>query len=102
MLFFIHCVFDPERLDQVQELRDSHLAYIDQQRAKITYGGLLQSTAGGLDGICYFLDANSREAARKFAATDPYGSLYSHITAQHFEQRIPAPDNLPTERKTAG
>lgn len=99
MLFFIHCVFDPKRVGRVQELRDSHLAYIGQHRSKITYGGLLQTPDGELDGICYFLDAAGAEAARQFALTDPYATIFEHVAAQRFEQRIPAPETVPTDGK---
>ena len=73
MLFALYCL-DKEGHAQVRaDNREAHVAYLKAQSERIlTAGPLLDDDASGMVGSLLILDLPDRDAARAFAADDPY------------------------------
>ena len=89
MLFFAHCVIDPEKRGKIEGLRPEHLKYISKHRSMVHYGGVAGTKDFAYSRICLFLNLSSEEEARNFVLNDPYHLIYSKVEIFNFDQKIP-------------
>ncbi len=86
MLFMIYCVDKPGSLDLRLQTRPTHLAYLREHMAAIVQGGPLLDAVGKPAGSLLLVEFEHEDAARAFAAGDPYAKagLFASSLVQPF------------------
>lgn len=92
MLYAIICEDKAESEPLRKATRDEHLAYIGNFDVRLA-GPMLSDDGETMIGSMILLDAENLEAARAFAARDPYklADLFANVTIRPFRQAIPTP-----------
>ncbi|NBC97197.1 MAG: YciI family protein [Deinococcus-Thermus bacterium] len=69
--------------------RDAHLAYVAETGA-VWLGGPFLDAEGGMTGSLIILEVESMEAARRWAANDPYAraGLFESVTLEAWKQTV--------------
>lgn len=93
MLVAFICHDKPNHVDLRMKTRPTHLAWLEQYVAKITYAGpLLADDGQTLRGSLIIGDFESLEAARAFQKADPYteAGLFAEVTCIPTRKVFPA------------
>ena len=72
MLFAITNTDRPGVLELRMAARPDHLVYLDSKQSQIIHGGAILDAEGKPCGSMLIIEADSVDAARAFAAGDPY------------------------------
>ncbi|AQT04265.1 MULTISPECIES: YciI family protein [Acetobacter] len=75
MLFAIICTDRPGALELRKATREKHLAFLEQYKTAILFGGPQLDVNGAPCGSLILLDVPDRAAAEGFAAADPYAAV---------------------------
>lgn len=82
MLFVLTCIDKPGAGALRMEIRPRHLAYIEANKAAVRLAGPFLSEDGrAMTGSLIVLDVEDLDAAKGFAAEDPYvlGGLFASV-----------------------
>lgn len=93
MIYFAHCFIDPSKFGEIGKLKDKHLTYIKELSAQIVYGGVCGTEELPYQSICFYLDVDTKMAARDFVENDPYANVYLRAEINEFVQKIPRFDS---------
>ncbi|WP_431281006.1 YciI family protein [Humitalea sp. 24SJ18S-53] len=74
MLFAIQCTDRPAALDVRMAARPAHVAWLEAAAAQLVFVGPVLGPDGNPCGSILIIEAESLEAARNFAAGDPYAA----------------------------
>lgn len=91
MEFILYCVDKPGHEDVRKANRDDHLAFIRAAGTQVKFGGpMLTADGAGMAGSMLVVEADSIDAARAFAAGDPYGKagLFESVVIRPFKTVI--------------
>ncbi|GAL97300.1 YciI family protein [Acetobacter tropicalis] len=75
MLFAIICTDRPGALETRMATREQHLAFLEQYKARIQFGGPQLDINGKPCGSLILIDVKDRAEAEGFAAADPYAKV---------------------------
>lgn len=90
--YFAQCFIDPNKSNDIKELREKHLAYVKESGSIIVYGGVCGDDEQPYQGICLFLKTDTKAKSMNFIEADPYFCTYSHVEIKEFVQKIPRLD----------
>lgn len=94
MLFALICTDKPNSTAVRLEARSRHLAYIQSRLSEVKIAGPFVSEDGAtMLGSMLILDLPNIEAARAFAAADPYAQagLFSNVDIRPWKWTVGAP-----------
>jgi uncharacterized protein YciI len=91
--FILICRDKPGGLDLRMATRETHLAWIGENRDKVTRAGPILGDDGGPVGSVLFLEATTRAEAEAIAAADPYAKagLFESSDLLAWRQTVGAP-----------
>jgi len=91
MQFMIQCFDKPASLQLRMATRERHLAHVDASGMKILVAGPMLSEDDQPVGSLFLVEADSREAARRFIDSDPYvqAGLFERIDIKGFRTVFP-------------
>ena len=89
MLFALIARDKPGAIETRRATRDAHLAYVERTGC-VAQGGALLDEAGEMAGSLIILDVPDIDAARDWAAKDPYAEagLFESVTIQPWKKVI--------------
>ena len=93
MFVAIICHDKPNHLDLRMKTRPTHLAYIENSKAKLTYAGPLLTDNGETPiGSLFVGEFESLDAARAFNTNDPYSlaGLFEKVSVYPTRKVFPA------------
>jgi hypothetical protein len=71
-LFVLTCIDHANGLERRMTVRPAHLAYVDENRAKLKIAGPLLDDDGQMIGSLFIMEADGRSEVEAFSAADPY------------------------------
>jgi len=91
MQFMIQCFDKPASLALRMATRERHLAHVDASGMNILIAGPMLSEDDQPIGSLFLIEAESREAARRFVDSDPYveAGLFERIDIRGFRKVFP-------------
>ena len=89
MLFAMMCHDKPNHLETRKSNREAHLAYVEETGVVVMAGPLLDD-AGEMAGSLIILEMESLDAAKSWAANDPYAKadLFESVTLSAWKRLI--------------
>lgn len=89
MLITIIARDKPNSLELRQATREAHLAYAGQT-GRVKIGGPFLDEDGGMIGSLIVLDVPDMDAAKEWAANDPYAKagLFETVTIDYWKQTV--------------
>jgi uncharacterized protein YciI len=72
-LFVLTCIDKPGALDARMGAREAHLAYVRERPHEMRLGGPFLDEAGQMIGSLIIIEVADFDAAKAWAANDPYG-----------------------------
>jgi len=90
-LFVLYCTDRPDSGALRQATRPAHLAFIEENRAKVVMAGpLLGADGQAMQGSLFLLDVADRAGAEAFAAADPYrqAGLFESVRITGFRKVV--------------
>jgi uncharacterized protein len=82
MLFALLCTDKPNSLDLRMKVRLDHLAYLASLGSKMRTAGPFTDDVGNPNGSLVIIEADSRAAAEKMAAADPYAQAGLFVSVE--------------------
>jgi len=86
MLFVIHAQDKTDSVELRKSTRDAHLSYLADFVTLV--GGPILDAKGAMCGTCMILEAEDLDAAKSFAANDPYNQagLFADVAVHEFKK----------------
>jgi hypothetical protein len=94
MLFALICFDNPNSTGLRAEVRPKHLAYIEKHKTRVKVAGPFLSDDGQtMVGSLIIIEAEDIDAARAFAADDPYqrAGLFAEVDVKPWRWIVGAP-----------
>jgi len=94
MLFAFICTDKPNSVDLRLKLRPDHLKHLEGLGTKLKLAGPFTNDEGSPIGSLVIVDAESRAAAEKIAAADPYAKegLFASVEVRAWKWTIGNPE----------
>jgi uncharacterized protein YciI len=84
--FILLCYFKENSIQEINNLREKHRAYISSKADSISYGGLIKDKEG--NGLMIVIHALNKSSADGFVKNDPYFTVYKSYEVKEFEVKI--------------
>ena len=91
-MYAVICFDRPDSAPLRDTHRAAHAAFLDENAARIVYGGPLKNTADGPStGALIVLDCATRAEAEAVICADPFyrGGVYESVSVRAFKQVFP-------------
>jgi uncharacterized protein len=97
MLYMIYCLDGAGQLQRRLDNHADHRAYLAEAGGGLIVAGPLLADDGAMIGSLFLLEAESREAAQRYIAADPFSTrkIWESVTIHRFDKRT-------DRRETAG
>jgi uncharacterized protein YciI len=89
MPFIIETFDKPNHAHVRQRVRETHLAYLEANKARLlACGAKLDDDGNHASGGLYIVDVETREAAERFIASDPFflAELFERVTVTRWRK----------------